>query len=71
MSLAQARASKRYRAAHREQHLQVLRDNYHNNKERYLKASHKRTREITVGARRWRKIVGSRYWVLINKSDLE
>lgn len=70
MSLAQCKTNKRYVAAHREHYLKIMRENYYRKKEEYLDRSHKRVREITAGAQRWRKIVGPTYWDLKNWSDL-
>jgi len=70
MSLAQAKASKRYVAANREHYMKIMRENYYRKKEEYLDRNHKRTLEITAGAQRWRKIVGPTYWILKNWSNL-
>ena len=64
MSLAQCKSSKRYVDKHREHYNKMARANYQKNKKRDLARCHKRTREITEGARRWRKLIGSSYWGL-------
>lgn len=71
MSLAQGKASKRYVAAHREQYLKMMRDNYDRKKEEYIDKNNKRSREITAGAQRWRKTVGMNYWDLLYGTDLD
>jgi len=62
MSLAQYKSSKRYKEQHRAEHLESCRRNYRKNKERQNKATNKRGKEITAGARRWREKVGRTYW---------
>jgi len=62
MSLAQSRCSKRYKDQHRTEHLALCRRNYWKNKKRQNKATNRRGKEITAGAKRWRKTVGPAYW---------
>ena len=64
MSLAQCKTSKRYVDKHREHYNKMARANYRKNKRRQLTANHRRTREITEGARRWRETIGRNYWDL-------